>query len=346
MKKYIPITALMISCLLTIICLYQISNLRNEISVLQSAVNNNLNDVSMSLRNIYSNIDNKLEKQANILSYSDYAYKDVNISDKTATVEYSVIPKEYMPDVTSATLVCNNITYSMTFDQGKYIARIPLPLFEQSSVTSVQFSENGTVRTQQLNDYFTPRYEFLPSVTSHYSGNWQGNYNQGIYSKKYNGDIRINFEQKNGNAQVKSISLLEYIDGKPVWSTDVPKNHTPTPKKTSTFAQETNEQAAIPLDGYSDTSPYYYYLDRVAKIPYGASYELYIEVTDSYGLRHRSLVDFEIIDESGRQIDTVFYRGTQAAIYDTDGNLLAGPDWEAYGVNYEVNEKIEIASGH
>ncbi|MBE6688062.1 MAG: hypothetical protein E7588_02155 [Ruminococcaceae bacterium] len=346
MKKYIPIALLVLTCLFSIISLFHVSELNDEVKNLKTAYNNSINDISRSINNIHSSIDNKLEQQANLLSSTESEYIKPDIPNKTVVLRYSVLPKQFAPDTTAVCVICNDTPYPMTYENGKYIADITLPLFEESQITAVQLDDNGTIRTQSVRDYYSPKYDFIPSVYAHYIGNSRGVYANEVYQKKYNGDIEIRLESKGREVKAEKIMLLEYINGELIATTEIPENHKRT-LSTSGSTIHATQEAAVPVDGYKATDPYYYFYDKTAAIPYDSIYELYVEVVDTYGLRHRVLVDIEKIDKNGRNVDLIMYHGMEGTIYDMQGNLLCAPGVSVTigGSDYEVRQKIETASG-
>ena len=98
--------------------------------------------------------------------------------------------------------------------------------------------------------------------------------------------------------------------------TDIPLNietsskyGTSPPNNVVNIPPETNARRAdsepLPI------SDFYHLLDKSFEIPDGSELELYIEMIDSYGLHYRVPLNYNRI-----------YRGSDASIYDKDGNVL------------------------
>ncbi|MBQ6895771.1 MAG: hypothetical protein IJN69_01000, partial [Oscillospiraceae bacterium] len=146
------------SFVLLVVCVVRIGWLENEMSNLRNTMNNEYHMIQNSIDAISSNVRYEMEQAANLLSDSGWNTDGLNIEDKTATFSCYVVPKEYNPQKTAATLICNGTAYPMILQNGRYTAEITIPIFEESTVNNVQFTEDGTIRTQQLDWYINPRY--------------------------------------------------------------------------------------------------------------------------------------------------------------------------------------------
>ena len=162
MKNNISTAIAITACLLTVICLLHIYDLRQQILNSENNLRNYLYNVESSIDSIYYNIDTMLFEQATLLADSNWNYGEADIDAKSATIQCSVAPKEYRPDTTTAILICNDTEYPMALKNGEYTLALPLALFDESIISKVLFIDNGTVRTEALDWYITPRYEFLP----------------------------------------------------------------------------------------------------------------------------------------------------------------------------------------
>ena len=65
---------------------------------------------------------------------------------------------------------------------------------------------------------------------------------------------------------------------------------------------------------------------KSVEIPFGGTYEVYVEVIDNYGFCYRSLIDHTAIDDKGTPVEDMnYWHGSEADIYDENGNVL----WES-----------------
>ena len=329
MKKHISTIIAAIACVLCAICLAQLVDMKQQIQSLQSNLGTYMTGTQSSINNIYSNIDSKLEEQSNLLASGEWAFGEADIDAGTVILQCSVAPKEYQPEVTSAALFCNGTEYPMTLADGEYAAKLPISLFGDSVVSKVQFEENGTVRTESLEWYISPRYEFLPNVYANFSGSGRGSIGEGSYIWSREGQVEINVERKGNETDVQSIAMIEYTDGQETKRTDIPLNTTPAPQSNGTAYME----PATPVGDVGASPSYVYYpLNNDFEIPFGSTFDLYIEVVDGYGLHYRVLIDHTEVDSDGRPVDDEYghWRGFEAGIYDNDGNALYVPGEELY----------------
>lgn len=333
MKKHITLIVAVISCLLCAVCLYRISELNNEIKNLQGSYNNGMNDISRSISRIYSNIDAKLEEQANLIASTETEYGELNIENKTVSLKYSIVPKEYSPE-TTAFVVCNDVEYPMTLENGKFTAEITLPLFEESKITAVKLINDGVIQTQADTSYYTPKGEFLPSLYTNYYGSSRIEKKGENYIQKYDGQFEIEFNCDTSFTQVETIYLIEAIDGEVISKTEIPKNTTAFQINTQNGHAST---ATVVYPDNQETTTYYFLIENEPVIPRGSTYELYVEVVDNHKLHHVRLADKVITHDDGASPDfDELYRHVEALIYDEDGNLLYAPDGEEYGIDFKV----------
>lgn len=317
MKKDISTITSGISCVLLVICLFQIISLKQQLQSLESNVSYRISNVESSISSIYSNIDMKLEEQSNLLAKSDWTFSDVDVEAGIVKVKCTVSPKEYRPEETKAILMCNDTEYSMALEKGEYTAIIPISLFDESHVSKVQFIEDDTIRNENLDWYLSPRYDCLPMVYANFGGSTDGKVRDGIYVKSYDGVIDINIDQKDDMVDVQSITMIECINEKEATRTEIPISTT------------TSTQAS----GNSIENPTYFYcdLDKSVEIPFGSTYSIYIEVVDSYNLHYRALIDYEAIDYNGDPIDGFeWWCGSESSIYNENGEALFVIDEELY----------------
>ena len=305
-----------IALILVVACLFQIATLKNQLRETYSGLSSQFADIRSSIANIHGNIEYTLNKQANLLDSSNWTYGEVDIDAKTAIVQCAVTPKEYRPDDTSVILVCNDTKYPMTLQNGEYVLMLPVPLFENSVFSKVQLIEGGAVRTETLDWWITPHYDFLPYIIAQFAGQSSSDTKDGIFNLRRVGEIAIRLNQKENNVSVQSISMLEFIDGAETERTSIPFNSTPS---TRNFLMP---EPASRLHNES-ASDFYYQLNKTAEIPFGSTYEMYIEVVDSYDLHYRVLIGRTIIDSDGNTKGGLSsWFGTEADVYDEKGNAL------------------------
>ncbi len=293
-----------LSFVLLVVCFVRIGWLNNEISNLRNTMNNNRSMLQSSIDAISSNVRYELEQANNLLSDSSWSTGGLNIEKKTATLDCYVVPKVYNPQKTTSTIICNGTEYPMMLENGRYIAEITLPIFEESVVSSVQFSEDGTIRTQQLNWHINPRYDMVPTAYVIYSGSTRQNYEGNKITRTYSGHVEIDFEHKGLVSKIKDAEINVLIDAKKVWK-DTP---------------QIEEQYR---DDY--IAHYIMQMEQSFEVKKGTKIETYVQFTDDNGWIYRSVLEDVTIADDGTPEENREYYHPEAEIYDADGNLLFEP---------------------
>ena len=124
MKKHIPIICCVLSCLLTVLCLFRISALEDRLYSLQNSVSNMHSVLHDDIRNIATNVKNSVEEGNNLLSTSSYSLEDPNLKNGTVDLSCIVTLKEFEPDGTTAVLTCNDKEYPMNLKNGDFVVMV------------------------------------------------------------------------------------------------------------------------------------------------------------------------------------------------------------------------------
>ncbi len=314
-------TILLILCLVISAASYvKIAALEDNFSNLENSTNNSLRQIENRVNNISHNVYEQLEKQASLITESDWKYLDVDLEQRQVTVQAFVTAKEYHPQRTKASLYCNDTTHPMTLTNGQYIANIPLNLFDTCEITRVQFETDGVIQTESLNWSFSPRYDYMPIVHADMGGSsTTSRDNPAVHTMQKHLQIDVNYNPDNIKTipQLKSITVLAYLDGKLQQEFDIP---------------------IIPEQMDISEGFIFYYTDfnETFNIPAGSTLELYTDVVIDE-LRHRNKVgQIAISDEGSRdgaspEPDHEWWRAAESMeIYDLEGNLLYQLDESQY----------------
>lgn len=326
MNKRLPTIVTVVALLIAIIAQFRISALQDEIRQLRNDLNTNISMMQSNHNNAISYMEQLMEKEASILTDTQFSLGDLNVTDRTFVLRGSVTPKEHQPGVTEAFLTVNGKNYPMELVNGVYTVQLDLPLFEQAKVEKVEFHEGDVIRTETLDEQWSPRYELLPSVSGRLGGSGRGSAANGVYIWHREGEIRITVEGNGQNIDVRSISLIEVLDGTDIARTEIPLTGTKSSR---------NEEPApepVPESGFTvrGSETFYYEIDRDFDIPFGSTLELVVEVVDGNGLRYRNVLEHWSVNEKGENEDDNFVglRDLFEKILDADGNVL-----------YEVDER-------
>ena len=325
MKKHLSTIVTVLALAIAVISQFRISNLQGEIRQMENRLNSSISNVQSNQSNAIAYMQQLMEKEASILTHTDFSLGELDLANKTFVFSGSVTPKEHQPGVTEAFLTVNGKAYPMQLANGVYTIQLDLPLFEEARVDKVEFHEGDVIRTETLDKQWSPRYELLPQINGRLSGSGRGSAANGVYTWHREGEIRVSVEGKGQTIDVRSVAILEVLDGVEVGRTEIPL--------TSTKSNRNEEPAPepVPESGFTvrGSETFYHEIDRDFNIPYGSTLELVVEVVDGNGLRYRTVLEHWSVNEKGENVDDdlMGLRDLFEKILDADGNIL-----------YEVDE--------
>ena len=327
MKKHLSTIVTVLALTIAVISQFRISNLQGEIRQMENRLNSSISNVQSNQSNAIAYMQQLMEKEASILTHTDFSLGELDLANKTFVFSGSVTPKEHQPGVTEAFLTVNGKAYPMQLANGVYAIQLDLPLFEEARVDKVEFHEGDVIRTETLDKQWSPRYELLPQINGRLSGSGRGSAANGVYTWHREGEIRVSVEGKGQTIDVRSVAILEVLDGVEVDRTEIPL--------TSTKSNRNEEPAPepVPESGFTvrGSETFYHEIDRDFNIPYGSTLELAVEVVDGNGLRYRTVLEHWSVNEKGENVDDDYIglRDLFEQILDADGNILYEVD-EAY----------------
>ena len=325
MKKHLSTIVTVLALAIAVISQFRISNLQGEIRQMENRLNSSISNVQSNQSNAIAYMQQLMEKEASILTHTDFSLGELDLANKTFVFSGSVTPKEHQSGVTEAFLTVNSKVYPMQLANGVYTIQLDLPLFEEARVDKVEFHEGDVIRTETLDKQWSPRYELLPQINGRLSGSGRGSAANGVYTWHREGEIRVSVEGKGQTIDVRSVAILEVLDGVEVDRTEIPL--------TSTKSNRNEEPAPepVPESGFTvrGSETFYHEIDRDFNIPYGSTLELAVEVVDGNGLRYRTVLEHWSVNEKGENVndDLMGLRDLFEKILDADGNIL-----------YEVDE--------
>lgn len=321
--------------LLLILCLYRIVALEDQLRMTENHLTNQVQQLRSDMNNLRYNIQSTLEEQASLLADHRWEYGEADMENQTVELHCSVTPKEFSAGSTTATLVTGEQEHPMELQNGSFVTTLDLPLLANESDWKVLFRNGNTVRTELLDWYLSPRYDYLPALHADISGSSYLNTNTKEKVSVYTRDQQIHIDiEATVPFGVQSAAIIEVLDGKEVKRTPITLNPGTVydeVEAASGLFTESEVSVAVSEDGTEvyDRTSYYYYdmLTDPIEIPFGSTLEIFVEVVDSYGLYHRVKIDHQSIDNTGGLVhdeDEWMWRGSEGLIYDADGNLLWG----------------------
>ena len=300
MKEKWPRILNIVSTVLIIVCIVMIFILKNEVNDLKRVINQNQSMLQSNISAISSSLRNELDRQASLINDSGWTVAAIDTENKTVDMDFYVVPKTYSPEKTKASIICNDNEYPMNLENGRYVATIALPLFEQTSVSCVNFNEDGTVRSQELTWHINPRHDVIPDVYMHHYGSMTQNYGKDTITRAYSGNIEIDYDHKLMGKNIENVKVVLAIDGEEIWS-DNPKVE------------------VVSTDTYS--SHYSVPFEQNFEIKKGAALLVYAEATDQNGWVYRTILEDATISDKGNALSNAPL-SLESDIYDAEGNLI------------------------
>lgn len=293
-----------------------------------------MSNISNNVSNIYATIDSKLEQQASLLTAEAWEYGNADYDAKTVELLCTITPREYTEE-TEAVIFIGDTAYAMTRRGADFTAAVDIPLCAGTNSCKVVFRDGNSCRTEALDWYLSPRYDYLPIVYAQFDGGSMGKVENDTYIYSAKGVINIQVDGKGDYGFVSAV-LVEELDGREQGRTDIVLDNA------DFFENYQNGNGTRPEKVISDNTssqqefyaggPFYYELDKEYTIPFGSILTLYVELEDQNGLLHRCIIERQEISHSGELLDdeSWMWRGIEASIYDADGNPLSEPDLPLY----------------
>lgn len=316
----------LVLCVLLVLSLVRMESLKREVEEMRGEWKNGLAYMERTVDNISSNVTARVAEENNLLVSSQWQFTNLDAKKKTAVVQCQVVPKEYSKEGTTATLYCDTTAYPMQLENGQFTAKLTIPLLETTTVNKIQFCEQDTIRTQQVEWYWNP-IDARIGVSAMFVGAW--NKDASDQSRiQHQGDIEIYIDKIEDKASIQSVAVVSYINEKEIKRQAVPLDATePSHDVSLPDAQKTSgtKAASVASVEQAETSLHLYApIDETIKVPKDSMYEIWVEVVDQYGLFHRACVsrNRRIAESAVQNMDA---GDGQASVYDADLNVIYIP---------------------
>ena len=281
-----------------IFCLAKISDLSNEISNLRNTIanyQNQMNYLRNDINTIYDNVDEKLKKEASLLSSVDYSLGELNTETHTVPVTLKVVPKNLTDDMLLSVKIGSE-TVSLERNGNEFTATVAVNMFiDYDEYPMLNIVSGETTKTEKLEDVDVSRLftRYLPYVYAHLESS------DSLKNGKLAIDGNLMFDEKpvamDSNVTITKIELITVKNEQEIDRKDITSNIT-------------NQSYHVPVN-----------LSYDAK--YGDKFCIYVLAKDSLGYTHKSLAFFwNDLDENTHHAITAIDGSVQ--IYDKNGNLL------------------------
>ena len=266
-------------------------NLDNNIQYFSSEQNNLRREMS----NIYSNVDEKLKKQASILDSFDITFGDKLTEDLTVPVSISVTPKENTDNLT-AELLINDVRNPMTKTGTSFIASVDAYIFNPIQI-KVVLNNKKKKKIETIDKYDDLRYKYMLDINANFIGSVK--YNSGKY--EYDGDIVIHFFGPS-ESSLEKVSILRYLNGKIL------------------------DEQEVDMHGSDSTM---HSIKGDVELSANDRIEVYVNVQDNNGIIYKYIVKADEIDSEGKLVRMTpeWTNGSVIEIKDKNGKVLFENDY-------------------
>lgn len=279
------IVVLVFGCIKIVKLTHEISNMRDRIDYLQSHVDN----IGSRIDSIYNNVDERLKKEASLISSVEYEVGEINIATHKADVKFKVVPKS----ITSEMLLSINIgddSAEFSREGNEFTTTLKTGIFlDYGSRPIISIKTAEGIQTEQLEDVDLGSLyqEYLPYV----SADMWGTTSEKKDSLVIDGKAYVSYKPSSpdDNITLKKIEVVTELDGKEIER-----------KEITSKMEEYDCEVSI---------------KETYKMKDGKNLVMYVEAVDTAGYIHRTEeYSWSREDGMGRYVN---------GIYDKEGNLLA-----------------------
>lgn len=320
MKKHIS-TILAIATLLILLFVLSLALYMNtKMETIRKDVADDFAALDRNINNISGNVKDAVEKESTILSLAEWQYAEFREPVPNIPIHCTIIPKQYTPGTTKASIVINGGEYPMTEEDGKYSVDIDLPFWKDSAADRVILYDSHAVRTQALSWIFSPREEFLPSISANFQGARSTSSRNAHLFNKYKGLIQIDIDQKKSEILFTEASILTRIDNQDTDSFPIPLDA----DSQAAYRKKvrSSDEAGEHTDTKGKRQELYCDFTKTIEAPAGSQVSLYADLVDQYGLHYYALIDTYQVTDRAELALTGFKQPASTMICDKEGTLL------------------------
>ena len=284
----------------------RINELNSNINNLQNNLAQNINTMRSDIADIYENVDQKLKREASILSGYDITYGPLDTNNYTTPLFVSVTPKN-ATDNTTVSVKIGETTANLNRNGEVFSGYIDTDVFiEESTYPLIMVKNNGTVQNEYLEDHdmknlFTGFMPYLYSDLVIREESYSNN------KTKISGELSVDSKppSENCTATYTQVWLIGESNGDEIFRNDI------------TQKVENSKGEVISIEKTFNSAEYKNYTDM----------KYFIVATDSFGFTHKCPIN-TLNHSSNGSTTTELEQATDGwgCIYDKDGKLLYGKE--------------------
>jgi hypothetical protein len=305
MKIFIMPALVAVLLILQFVSLARIGSLQDDLRNTRNELTNMTSQQSSQINSIYSRIDDRLKKQASIISSYDYEFGAVNTANLTLPLTFQVTPREIKED-TSLALYVSGESVAMSRSGTNFTATLPANIFSTLEARVV-IEDGGVTRTEDLPVQENLRYRALPTVYARFENiNASYSRNPDGLSGEYKISGRIGADVKpamNGNT-IEQARVVIDRDGEIIAEKLIGNGNGIWSPHESPLFTESPEAKPVPIKGGT------IFIDIDEKFTLSARQALTFTVVavDSLGLSHRVIAENFTLDARAEPVKEVYWR--------------------------------------
>ena len=285
----------------------KIKELNNSVSNLQNNLEQNIDVMRTDIADIYENVDQRLKKEASILSGYDITYGALDTANLSTPIFVSVTPKNADEKTTvsvtvgeaTAKLNRNGEVFTGYIDAGVFIEDSTYPLI---TVTNSSSTQNEYLEDYDMKNLFTV---FMPYLSSDLVVSEESYANN---KTTISGELSVDSKPSSEKCTTTytQIWLVCEANGKEVFQNDITQKVENSNGKIILFKKTFN---SVEYKNYTDM-------------------RYFIVATDSLGFTHKCPVNTINHSSNGETFTTELEQATDGwgCIYDKTGKLLYGKE--------------------
>lgn len=296
-----------------IIILLALSNLFNSIRLnnLENIINNNMqqgyrieDNLRGEINNIYSNVDEKLKKQASIIDSYDVKFgSKLNTDDLTIPITVTMTPKEYSEGLTSS-LQLNDEIIEMKRNGTTFSITTNTSIFDDLKLKAI-LNENGVKKTETIEEEYDLKGKYILEMID---CRFVGSISQSSGNYIYDGNINIHFNRFEED-NPKSLTIIKVINYNVIEEQQI---------DLSKVKLSYERPVEIPIKNTLDLGD-------------GDKFVVYANVVDKYDLTYKYIIINSEFNDNGDSVSSASYnRGINRLIEirDKNGKVIYEPKYE------------------
>lgn len=158
-------------CIVLIIMGSHLASLKDEIEALRNQLSVESARLNTQISSIYSNVDERLEKQASLVTSVDYKSSGYDERTGRVAVELRVTPKS-IGDGTALSVSLNGETVALTREGDTFAGILPVDMFCYDDYPLLSVTSDGETQTELLDSVYVHHLwtEYLPGISGDFAG--------------------------------------------------------------------------------------------------------------------------------------------------------------------------------